>query len=113
MLAQEPLNDFIHVFVSPDAPVAVPNDPVAIDDELRRPKIAQIIPPHFLLVINDDREFDIHLHDGVSKAFDASFIVGAGSMDPNDDESVLSILAIEIDDMRHCLNTWLALERPE
>src|SRR5262245_45119622 len=60
LLCQQVFHHFFDVVVSPYTAMAETHDTVAIDHELRRPEVAEIIAPDFLIVIDQNRKPDAH-----------------------------------------------------
>src|SRR5215471_10638097 len=64
LFRQQFLNHLLGLFVSFGAAVAELNDPILIDNEMRRPYVAKIIAPDRVIVIHHDRIFDAFLLHG-------------------------------------------------
>ena len=110
---QQLLHGFFHLQVSADTAVAVSNNALLVDDELRWPYITEIVAEDFLFVVDDDWEWDPHLLDCSAELGYIMLDVDARCVDADNDETILRVLVVEIDDVRHRLDAWLAVECPE
>src|SRR5262245_26925916 len=93
--------------------MAVADDSIAVDHELRRPKIAKVVAKNLLFVIDDYGKLDAHLLDSNSEFRHISFVFGARRVDTNDNQPLRRILVGEFPDVRHGLDAGLAVECPE
>jgi hypothetical protein len=110
---QELADYSVHLFVPSDTAMAVSDDSVAVNHKLGRPQVAEVVAKHFLFVVDDYGVFDTHPDYGFAEAFNTFFIVGSRRMHANYYETVFRILVVKIDDMRHGVYAWLAVESPE
>jgi len=104
------LNDFFHVVVSTDAAMTVADNYIAVDDKLRWPKVAKVVAKNLLFVIDDNRKFDAHSCYRIPEFPYVSFIFGPRRMDADHNQTLRPLLFMKLHDVRHRLNTWLAVE---
>src|SRR5262245_22689824 len=93
--------------------MAIPNNPRPVDHELGWPEVAEVVPEDLLFVVHDHGVCDSHPGHGGPKTRNVFFVVGSRCMNTNDHEALFSVLVMKVDHVRHRLDTWFTIERPE
>src|SRR5262245_41774240 len=89
------------------------NDPVLIDDEMARPRVAKIIAPDLIAVIDHDGILDFLLCHGIFNLRYFLFVIDSRYMDTDNHEAVFAVLVVHVLYMRHRFGTERAIESPE
>src|SRR5215831_201471 len=89
------------------------NNAVLVYDEMARPGVAKVIAPDLIIIIHDHWELDSFLRHRVFYPGDVFFVIDTRYMHADDDEPVLSILIVNLFNVRHRLCAEWAIEGPE
>jgi hypothetical protein len=65
--------------------VTVPDNPVPVDYELRRPKVAEVIVENLLFVVHNDRKLDTHFGYGITELHYILLIFRSRRVNSDDD----------------------------
>ena len=89
------------------------DDSLLVHDEMAGPRIAKIIAPDLVLVVDDHGILDSFFGYGFLHFRNFLFVIDARRVDTDDHEAVLRVLLVQVQDMRHCLGAERTIVGPE
>src|ERR1051326_5643655 len=113
LFCQQSLNHFFRLFVTFGSRVAQLDYTVLVDHKMARPRIAEIVAPDLIFVIDDNGVLDPFRYYSFFDLGNVLLIVDARSMNADDNQAVFSVLVVKLLNMRHRLSTERTIPGPE
>src|SRR5262249_13641129 len=113
VLCQQPLNHLLRVFVSFGSGVAKLNYTVLIHNKVAWPRVAEIVAPDLIFIINDHWILNTLVCDRFLYFRYVFLVVDTRNMHANDDKTVFSIFVVQFFDVGHGLSAKWTIPSPK